>query len=343
MAATAGYGTRGAAEGMYGGHINYGSRSGSYTTGRGGTVNYGAAGVAGRGPGGGVAGRGVYGVSGTTAGGRSFADVGRAGGAVGPRGNAVGGRSNIGAVSGAAWYGGRRAFGVRAPRAGGRTASTPTAAITRAGSTATGTATTPRPGAGAKPYWGGWGWGLGWVRGSAWAGRRPGLGTLVLGLWLVALRHGLHAVQQRLLRRRIRRWPCPYDYSQPIDTVSAPAAESVGRSGDGSLRRRPRSRSTTATTPTPFRRPTRPWRSCRTTRPCTSFARSASSRWGATTRPRRRSTPCSRSAPAGTGRRSSAFIPNVDVYTTQLRALEEYCKSPDRSRPVPGSCSPTTT
>src|SRR5207249_1789093 len=62
--------------------------------------DYGAAGIGARGPGGGAAGRGVYGVDGTTAGGRSVADVGRAGGAVGPGGNAVAGRSNIGAISG---------------------------------------------------------------------------------------------------------------------------------------------------------------------------------------------------------------------------------------------------
>jgi hypothetical protein len=63
-------------------------------------VNYGAAGYGGTGAGGTSAGRGVYGVQGTTAGGRSYEDVGRAGGAVGPGGYAVGGRSNVGAVSG---------------------------------------------------------------------------------------------------------------------------------------------------------------------------------------------------------------------------------------------------
>ena len=94
------YGSRGAAEGMRGGQLDYGTRSGSYDTARGGTINYGAAGAGARGPGGGAAGRGVYGVAGTTAGGRSFGDVGRVGGAVGPGGNAVAGRSNLGAVSG---------------------------------------------------------------------------------------------------------------------------------------------------------------------------------------------------------------------------------------------------
>ena len=71
------FGSRGSFEGMSGGRIDYGSRSGSYTTPRGGNINYGAAGAGARGPGGGAAGRGVYGVEGTTAGGRSFGDVGR--------------------------------------------------------------------------------------------------------------------------------------------------------------------------------------------------------------------------------------------------------------------------
>ena len=34
--------------------------------------------------------------------------------------------------------------------------------------------------------------------------------------------------------------------------------------------------------------------------------------------------PCCRSAPAGIGRRSPASIPTIDVYTEQLRALEQY-------------------
>ena len=36
------------------------------------------------------------------------------------------------------------------------------------------------------------------------------------------------------------------------------------------------------------------------------------------------------------------LYPDVDVYTAQLRALEDYCRA-TRTRPRPGSCSPTTT
>ncbi len=84
----------------YGGRTESGYRAGSYTTNRGGTIDYGAAGRGVVGPGGGMAGRGVAGVNVTTAGGRSFTDVGRAGGAVGPGGRAVGGRENVGVASG---------------------------------------------------------------------------------------------------------------------------------------------------------------------------------------------------------------------------------------------------
>ena len=37
--------------------------------------------------------------------------------------------------------------------------------------------------------------------------------------------------------------------------------------------------------------------------------------------------PCSPPVPAGIGRRSSALYPNVDGYTEQLRALEQYAKA----------------
>ncbi len=191
------YGSRGLSEGMSGGRIEYGSRSGSYTTARGGTINYGAAGYGARGAGGGAAGRGVYGVDGTTAGGRSFADIGRAAGAVGPGGNAVAGRSSIGAVSGprarpsrahavsrraepAVWLRGARAASRRAereeqPSRGGltappgftRTVTPPMGGITRAGFTVTGTVTTMRSGAGAGRT-GAAGAGAAWAGASAW-------------------------------------------------------------------------------------------------------------------------------------------------------------------------------
>ena len=230
-------GSRGAAEGMYGGRINYGSRSGSYTTARGGTVDYGAAGYGARGPGGGVAGRGVYGVEGTTAGGRSFADVGRAGGAIGPGGNAVGGRSNIGAVSGRGTaVGGSRGFAAGRGRRAGRSP----ACRRRSGY---------RPNVQRlrgyhqgwvhgywnghdnaawgwrNPYWGGgWGgWGLGMGMGLGmglgWGLSSWGFGSALYGMGYMPYAnpyYGYVAASTAMV--------VPYDYSQPIDTVThAPA------------------------------------------------------------------------------------------------------------------------
>jgi hypothetical protein len=254
------FGNRGSFEGMSGGRIDYGSRSGSYTTQRGGTINYGAAGAGARGPEGGAAGRGVYGVEGTTAGGRSFGDVGRVGGAVGPGGRAVGGRENIGAVSGprgtavggsragfAAGPGGAVAGGTRAGFAAG-----PGGAV--AGRSAWG-ATAFRPNGfnnyGAYhsgwvhgywngqnhgawgwrgPYWGGygyglggWGLGLGLGLGLGWGLSSWSYGSALYGMGYAPYYNpyyyggGVGVVDQPVVAA------APYDYSQPIDTVSAPA------------------------------------------------------------------------------------------------------------------------
>ena len=166
--------------------------------------------------------------------------------ASGPRGTAVAGsRSGFAAGSGGMVAGGDAAGGLRraAVAASRRTGGYGAAGFRpygfnayggyhRAGSTATGTATTTRPGAGATATGAagagaaGWGWGSAW----GWARVRPG----VLGLRLVPLRHGLHALLQPLLRLRRRPWSVnqpvvavPYDYSQPIDTTGAPASATV--------------------------------------------------------------------------------------------------------------------
>ena len=93
-------------------------------------------------------------------------------------------------------------------------------------------------------YWNGhngaaWGWrggvlgrlGLGWDWAGAWGlGLGLGWGSVGVcpgGFGSSPLRHGLHAVQQHLLSPAIRGLAAPYDYSQPIDTVSAPADETV--------------------------------------------------------------------------------------------------------------------
>ena len=203
-------------------------RSGSYTTGRGGTINYGAAGVAGRGPAGGVAGRGVAGANVTTAGGRSFTDVGRAGGAIGPGGAAVGGRSNFAAASGprGTAVAGHSAYGVSGARPYGFNAyggyhngwyhgywnGHNTAAW-----------------GWHNPYWGGWGYG-GWGYGGWGFGLGLGMG-LGWGLPVWGFGSGLYGMgympYNNVYYVDNSVVGAPYDYSQPIDTVSAPAAETV--------------------------------------------------------------------------------------------------------------------
>ena len=202
------YGSRGAAEGMRGGQLDYGIPLGFLHTRRG----AGRSTTARRGP---AAGgreearraRGVYGVEGTTAGGRSFADVGRAGGAVGPGGNAVAGRSNIGAVSGprGTAVGGSRGASPR-PATGGAVAGRgslrglglPALRLQRLRglSPGLGPRLLERPqlrGLGlAQPL-------LGRLGARDGARHGPGLGPVVLGLRLVPLRHGLHALLQPVL------------------------------------------------------------------------------------------------------------------------------------------------
>jgi tetratricopeptide (TPR) repeat protein len=230
------YGSRGTAEGMHGGQLDYGSRSGSSTTARGGTVDYGAAGAAGRGPGGAEAGRGVYGVSGTTAGGRSYADVGRAGAAVGPGGNAVAGRSNIAAVSGprgtavegsrgfaASGYGGAyagRSYGAGAYRANGFNAY---GAYHQGWVHGYWNGHDSAAWGWHNPYWGGaWGLGLGMGvgMGLGWGLSSWGFGSSLYGMGYMPYSNPYYygaGVGMAV----------PYDYAQPIDTVSAPAAQSV--------------------------------------------------------------------------------------------------------------------
>jgi tetratricopeptide (TPR) repeat protein len=224
-----GYGGRGF-EGMRGGSINYGARSGSYNTPRGGSINYGAAGAGARGPGGGEAGRGVYGVGGTTAGGRSFGDVGRVGGAVGPGGNAIAGRSNLGAVSGprgtavAGSRGfaaaGRGYYGASGYRPYGFNAYGPY----HAGWVHGYWNGHNDPGWGWRnPYWGGWGLGMGLGMGLGWGLSSWGFGSSLYGMGYMPYSNpyyndyyggaGGAAVA------------APYNYSQPIDTTSAPADE----------------------------------------------------------------------------------------------------------------------
>ncbi|MDR3638532.1 MAG: tetratricopeptide repeat protein [Isosphaeraceae bacterium] len=229
--------SRGYGEGMSGGRIDYGSRSGSYTTNRGTTVDYGAAGVAGRGPGGVEGARGVAGVQATTAGGRTFTDVGRAGGVVGPGGNAVGGRSNIAVGTGP------RGTAVAGSRSG--FAAGPNGAV--AGGRAFGASTYRPYGFNAyggyhsgwvhgywnghyggwgwhNPYWGGWGYGAGWGFGAGlglgWGLAAWGFGSSLYGWGYMPYYNPYYVAAPVAVA-------VPYNYSVPIDTVSAPATETV--------------------------------------------------------------------------------------------------------------------
>ncbi len=102
------------------------------------------------------------------------------------------------------------------------------AVITQAGFTATGTAITVRPGDGATAYWGGWGWGgMGWGLGLGfgaglglgWGLSSWGFGSALYGMGYMPY-NNIYYVNDPVV-------VAPYDYSQPIDTMSAPADDSV--------------------------------------------------------------------------------------------------------------------
>jgi tetratricopeptide (TPR) repeat protein len=244
------YGNRGVAEGMSGGRIDYGSRSGSYTTNRGTTINYGAAGIGGTGPGGTTAGRAVGGAQVTTPGGRSFTDLGRAGGAVGPGGNAVGGRSNLEVASGprGTAVGGSRGIAATGPGGGAIAAgSRGGVAVGQGGGAIAGRS---YGAAGYRPYgYNAYGaYHQGWVHGywnghndAAWGWRNPywaawGLGAAGLGWGLASWGFGSSLYGMGYMPYANPYYAvvpdqavasAPYDYSQPINTVSAPESESV--------------------------------------------------------------------------------------------------------------------
>jgi tetratricopeptide (TPR) repeat protein len=196
---------------MRGGQLNYGARSGSYTTPRGGTMNYGAGGAAVRGPGGGAAGRGVYGVSGTTAGGRSFADVGRVGGAVGPGGNAVARGANYGASTlrpyGFNAYGGYHNGWVHGYWGGHNAAGWGWR--------------NPYWGAG----WGAWGLGMGMGLGLGWGLSSWGFGSSLYGMGYLPYSNPYYNDFYGGAAGAAA--AAPYNYAQPIDTTSAPLDEST--------------------------------------------------------------------------------------------------------------------
>jgi tetratricopeptide (TPR) repeat protein len=157
--------------------------------------------------------------------GRSFTDVGRAGGAVGPGGNAIGGRSNLAVASGprgtavagsreAGAFGAGGAYGYRGYGAAGYRPY----GYNAYGAYHSGWV---------HGYWNGhndaaWGWrggywGLG--AGLGWGLAGWGFGSALYGMGYMSYLNPYYAAGGV--------GAGPYDYSQPIDTVSAPAAEEV--------------------------------------------------------------------------------------------------------------------
>jgi hypothetical protein len=319
--------------GYGGGSFGYGERSGSYTTARGGSINYGAAGYGARGAGGFEGGRAAYGVEGTTAGGRSFADVGRAGGVVGPGGAGVAGRSNLGAVSGPR---GTAAFGSRegvAVGAGGAVAGRGFAAAGYSGHGFNNAYGAYHQGW-VHGYWNGhdnaaWGWrgygiGSGWGYGAGlgWGLTAWGMGSMLYGMGYMPYYNPYYVAPAVGV--------AAYDYSQPIDTTgqappasitdpamaSFDAARESFKAGnyDQALQQ-----TGTALTKLPDDRDVQEFRALclfalgrydEAAAPLYSVL-SVGPGWDWTT--------------------LAGLYPNVDVYTQQLRALEAYCNANTKS------------
>jgi hypothetical protein len=189
-----------------GGRTDAGYRAGSYTTDRGTTIDHGAAGRAGVRPVGGIAGRGVADVNVTTANRRSSADVGRARGAIGPGGAAAGYRRY--GASGCRPYG-FNAYGVYH-------SGWVHGYWNGQGDTAWGWR---------KGDWGGWGWGGVWGRGLA-----LGFGVASWGFGSALYCMGYMPYDNPYYGDGFGGTTvviAPYDYGQPIDTTVAPASSTV--------------------------------------------------------------------------------------------------------------------
>lgn len=247
--------SRESASGPLGGQYQSGSRSGSITTEGGSTIRYGAAGVGGTGPGGTVAGRGVGGVQVTGPDGRSVTNVGRAGGAVGPGGNAIGGRANIGVASGpggVAVAGSRGGFasgpgGVAVAGSRGGVAAGP-GGVVAAGARG-GVVAGPGGAVAGRGYGvaGGYGWHnpaytayhAGWVHGSwnghyggwGWGGYGAGVATGLVAWGLGSALYsgwGYMPYSNPYVDAPTTEVQQPvYDYSQPISTTDSPPDAAV--------------------------------------------------------------------------------------------------------------------
>ncbi|WP_165224926.1 tetratricopeptide repeat protein [Aquisphaera insulae] len=297
-----------------------GYRAGDYTGSRGGSVQYAGAGRAAEGPAGGEAARGAGAVRVTTPGGRTFTDAGRAGGVEGPGGNAAVGRSNMAAVSGprgtavegsrsaAAGYNGYRPYGYNAY--GGYHSGWVNGYWNGHGAAAWGWR---------DPYWGAWGLGTG----MGWGLPGWGFGSSLYGMGYMPYSDPYYAAGAG---------GGGYDYSQPIDTTSPPAAQDVTsqsvstfdtarqtfRQGDyaGALQQ-----TDAALALTPSDTALHEFRAV-----CLfalgRYDEAAASLYAVLS-----------VGPGWDWATMVGLYPNVDVYTTQLRALEAACKA------APGSAS----
>ena len=166
-------------------------------------------------------------------------------------------------------------------------------------------------------------WAAGFVTGAALSRRpRPGPGATGPTTTPTARPRWSSATRRSTTRSR----SC---WRSPAGGSDATGAAAGGPAGRPPTRRRncstrPAPPLSRATTPPRWPSATRPSPSSPTTSRCTSSAGWRCSPCIATRKPPARSMPCCRSAPAGIGRRSASLYPDIDVYTEQLRALEQY-------------------
>ncbi len=150
------------------------------------------------------------------------------------------------------------------------------------------------------PYWGAWGLGLG--AGLGWGLASWGFGSALYGMGYLPYANPYYGYGGTTALAGQPVVAAPYDYSQPIDTVSAPADDSVANpalalfdAGRASFQQGNYADALQQTNDALAKLPNDT--TLHEFRALCLFA------LGATTRPPRPSTPCSRSAPAGTGRR----------------------------------------
>ena len=185
---------------------------------------------------------------------------------------------------------------------------------------------------------GGWGWVWAW----GWAGAcRPGASARPSTAWATCRTPTPTTPLLTVARRAAM--AAPYNYSQPIDTVSA-APRRIGHGPrDGAVRRRPRVVQAGQLRPTPCNRPTMRWRSSPTTRPCTSSAALCLFALGRYDESAATLYAVLSVGPGWDWTTLIGLYPDVSTSTRPSFAPWRATARPTRTRPPPGSCLPTTT